>query len=72
MNQTMKFGQLRENKVRNNSFKNHAEKETKKLVSNLFLIFKKALHDVKAIGQCLSFSIFRLSSTWTYNKNKLY
>ena len=41
------------------SFKNHAENEAGRLVPDLFLIFKKALHEVKASGLRLRFNIFR-------------
>ena len=40
-------------------FKNHAENEAGKLVADLFLLFKKALYEVKAKGLQLSFNIFR-------------
>ena len=40
-NQTMKFGQLIEYKKRNSFFKNYAENEVRRLVSDLFLFFKK-------------------------------
>ena len=50
MNQTMKFGQLRENKVRNNFLQKPCRKRDKE-TSFKPRIFKKALHDVKAIGQ---------------------
>ena len=42
-NQTMKFGQLIEHPKRNIFFKNYAENEAEKLVSDCFLFFKKAL-----------------------------
>ena len=38
-------------------FKNHAEYEAGRLIPDLFLIFKKALYEVKAIGLQLSFSV---------------
>ena len=38
-------------------FKNHAENKAGKLVPDLFLFFKKALYEVKASGQQLSFNI---------------
>ena len=55
-NQTIKFGQFitRENFF----FKNHAETESRRLVPDLFLLFKKALYDVKASGRQISFHIF--------------
>ena len=44
----MKCGQLIEYKVRYIFLKNLAENEAEKLVPDLFLYFKKALHEVKA------------------------
>ena len=41
------------------SFKNHAENETGRLVPDLFLLFKKALYEVKTSGLHLSFNICR-------------
>ena len=46
----MKFCQLREYNQRNIFFKNHAEKEAGRLVLDLFLLFKKALYEVKVSG----------------------
>ena len=46
------------------AFKNHAENAAGRLVSDLFLFFKKALYEVKANGLQLSFNIFRQPSTW--------
>ena len=40
-------------------FKHHVENEAGRLVSDLFLFFKKALFQVKASGLQLSFNIFR-------------
>ena len=40
-------------------FKNHAENETGKVVPDLFLLFKKALNEVKAGGLQVSFDMFR-------------
>ena len=68
----MKFGQLIEQNVRNISFKNHAENDGGKLDLDFCLFYKKALYKVKASCQHFSFNIFRWTSTWTYNKNKLY
>ena len=46
------------------SLKNNKENEAGRLVSDLFLIFKNALYEVKTSVQAtLSFNIFRLSST---------
>ena len=40
-------------------YKNHAENEAGRIVSDLFLLFKKAFCEVKASGLQLSFDIFR-------------
>ena len=40
-------------------FKNHPENKASRLVPDLFLIFRKALYDVKASGLKHSFNIFR-------------
>ena len=40
-------------------FKHHAENEVGRLVPDLFLLFEKALYEVKASGLQLSFDIFR-------------
>ena len=40
-------------------FKNYAENEARRLVSNLFLFFKKAQNEVKASGLQLNFNLFR-------------
>ena len=40
-------------------FKNHAENEAGRLVPDALLFFKKALYEVKASSQQLSFNIFR-------------
>ena len=40
-------------------FKNHAENQTGKLVSDRFLVFKKALYLVKASGLQIDFTIFQ-------------
>ena len=60
-NQAMNFGQLIREKI---LFKNHPENEATRLVSDLFLYFKKALYGVKASGQQLGFNIFRQPLTW--------
>ena len=55
----MKFGQV-ENITREIFFfENHTENEAGKLVPNLFLFFKKALHEVKISSLQLSFNHFR-------------
>ena len=51
-------------------FKIGAGNETGRLVADLFLFFKKALHEVKTTGQQLSFKHFRQSSTWQAIKTK--
>ena len=53
----MKFGQLIEYNGRNIFAKNYAADETGRLVEDLFLIFKKALYNLKASGQHLNFNI---------------
>ena len=40
-------------------FKNYVENETRKLVPDPFLIFKKALYELNLRGLELSFNIFR-------------
>ena len=40
-------------------FENHTENEAGRLVSDLFLFFKKALYEVNASGLQLSFNQFR-------------
>ena len=56
----MKFGQLIEYITRETVyFKNHVENEAGRLVPDLILFFKKALHKVKASGLQLGFTIFR-------------
>ena len=51
------------------SFKNHAENEAKKLVPDLFLLFKKALYKVKLSDPQFSFNIVL---NFAYIKTKLY
>ena len=55
-NQAMKFGQLSEYNMRN-IFK-PAENQAGRLVPDLFLFFKKALFEIKASNQHLSFNIY--------------
>ena len=57
-NQTMTFGQLIEYNMRNGFLQNHVETETGRLLPEPFSFFKKALYEVKASGQHLSFNIF--------------
>ena len=49
-NQTTKFGKF---------FKNHAENEAVKLVPDVFLLFNKALFEIKWSGLQPSFNMFR-------------
>ena len=51
----MKFGWLIKIKY---LFKNHAEKKTGTVVQDPFIIFKKALYELKARGLELSFNIY--------------
>ena len=55
----MKFDQLIEYNQKNTLFKNHAQKEADRLVPDVFLFSRKALHQVKASGLQLSFNKFR-------------
>ena len=64
----MKFGQSI--LVRKFFFKNHAQNEAERLVSDLFLFFKKALQDVKASGLQFSFNI-SIALNLAYNIDKL-
>ena len=57
INQAMKFGHLIEHNKRDIFFKIHEEHEVGKLVSGLFLHFKKVLYDVKVSGLLLNFNI---------------
>ena len=61
-NQTIKFGQLIEYPREIIFFKNYAKNDAWKLVPDRFLFFKKALHQVKASGLQLDFTIFRYPS----------
>ena len=53
-------------------FQIHAENDALRPDSDLLLFFKKALHKIKANGECFSFDIFWEVSSWTYNKSKLF
>ena len=53
----MKFDQFIESK-KIFFFRNHAENEVGRLVSDLFSFFEKTLYEVKANDPKLSFSIF--------------
>ena len=48
--QTMKFGHSIEYNKKMFFFRNHAENVARGLVPDLFLLFKKALYEVKANG----------------------
>ena len=68
----MKSGQLIRYNMKNIFLQNLVKNEAKKLVPDLFLIFKKALDKVKASDQHLSFNILWYTLTLTYNENKIY
>ena len=55
----MKFGQVIEYSKINTFFKNHGENEAGRLVPDTFLLFKKALYEVKASIMQLTLNIFR-------------
>ena len=58
-NQTLKVGQVIEYNKRNIFLQKSCKNEAGRLVPDLFLFFKKALCEVKAIGLQLSFNHFR-------------
>ena len=59
-NQTLKFGQVVENNKRSIFYsKTMHKKEAGRLVLELFLVFKKTFHEVKASNLQLSFNHFR-------------
>ena len=58
-NETIKLGQLIQDKKKIFYLKNHAENEARRLIPDLFLFFKKALYKAKASGLQLGFTIFR-------------
>ena len=62
-NQAMKRGQLIKYSGEILFFKNYAENEAWRLVPDLFLLFKKALYNIKASGPHFSFHIFWWVST---------
>ena len=66
----MKRGQLIKYSGEILFFKNYAKNEAWRLVPDLFLLFKKALYNIKASGPHFSFHIFWWVSTWAWNKNK--
>ena len=53
----MKFGQLINITRETFFFKNHKKNEAGRLVPDLFLLFKKALYEVKTSGLQLRFNI---------------
>ena len=55
----MKFGQVIEYNKKNIFFKSHRENETARLVPGLFLLFEKALFEIKKSGLQPSFNIFQ-------------
>ena len=58
-NPAMKLGQvIEDNNINKFFFKSHAKNELGKLVTDLFLFFKKALYELSLVS--------------AYNKNKLY
>ena len=57
-NQTIKFGQLIEYNMRNILLEKSCRNEVGRIVPDLFFFFKKALYEIKASGQHLSFNIF--------------
>ena len=57
-NQAMKFGQVIAYNMKNGFLQNYVETNTERLLPEPFSFFKKALYEVKASGQHLSFNIF--------------
>ena len=53
-------------------FKNCAENEAERLISDFFWLFQKVLYEVKVNGQHLSFNILVVFNLRTCYKNKLY
>ena len=70
-NQSMKIVQLIGYNKRNFFFKNHAEKEERRLVPDLFLFFKKAIWG-KSKSYAAYFQHFAIAFNLVYNKNKPY
>ena len=70
----MKFDQLIEDNWKNIFFKNRAENETGRLVPELLLFFKKALHELKVSGHwsVVSFQYNVKNLHLVDNKNKLH
>ena len=73
-NQTMKFGQLIEfSKINSFLQKLCRKSDRERLVSEIFLFFKKALYKVKASGLQLSFYTYILTAhNLAHNKTKLH
>ena len=63
-NQLMTTDQFIEHNKRNIFLQIHEKNEAERLVSDLFLIFKRILYELKASGFQLIFHIFPQSSTW--------
>ena len=63
-NQLMAIDQFIEHNKRNIFLEIHEQNEADRLVSDLFLIFKRILYQLKASGCQLIFHIFRQSSSW--------
>ena len=71
-NQTLKFGQLTEYNMRIFFLKIYTRNEERRLCPDLFLFVIKALNELKASGQHVTFNIFWKSLTQLYNnKNNL-
>ena len=75
-NQALKFGQSRKYSVRNIFIQKVCRNELGRLVQDLLLFFKKALHKARSalvlIGQHVNFNTFWQTSIWIYKKSKLY
>ena len=67
----MKFGQVIEYNKKNIFFKSHRENETARLVPGLFLLFEKALFEIKKVV-CSLVSIYFNSPQLGIQKNELY
>ena len=65
----MKFGQLTEYNMIIFFLKIYTRNEKRRLGPDLFLFVIKALNEVKASGQHLTFNIFWKSLTQLYNNN---
>ena len=60
----MKFVAMIQYSKNSNFPQNLAKNETKRLVPDLFLFFRKAIYEAKATGLQLSFNLFRESPIW--------